>query len=96
MLPFPEGVTVATRIKCYLYTVYSIEGKRGRVQIFLNPAQTNGPQRFAREWKPKKEWVRESPLGLQAKDMGQSFRYNHRKEDLFPSITKCLCNLVPR
>jgi transposase-like protein len=24
------------------------------------------------------------------------FRYNHRQEDLFPLITKCLCNLVPK
>jgi len=24
------------------------------------------------------------------------FRYNHRKADLFPLITKCLCNLVPK
>ena len=24
------------------------------------------------------------------------FRYNHRKEDLFPLITNCLCNLVPK
>jgi transposase len=24
------------------------------------------------------------------------FRYNHRKTDLFPLITKCLCNLVPK
>ena len=24
------------------------------------------------------------------------FRYNHRKEDIFPLITKCLCNLVPK
>jgi transposase len=24
------------------------------------------------------------------------FRYNHRKEDLFLLITKCLCNLVPK
>jgi transposase len=24
------------------------------------------------------------------------FRYNHRKEDLFPLITKSLCNLVPK
>jgi len=24
------------------------------------------------------------------------FRYNHRKTDLFPLITRCLCNLVPK
>jgi len=24
------------------------------------------------------------------------FRYNHRKENLFPLITKYLCNLVPQ
>jgi transposase len=24
------------------------------------------------------------------------FRYNHRKMDLFPLITRCLCNLVPK
>jgi transposase len=24
------------------------------------------------------------------------FRYNHRKEDLFPLITRRLCNLVPK
>jgi glutamine phosphoribosylpyrophosphate amidotransferase len=24
------------------------------------------------------------------------FRYNHRKEDLFPLITKCPSNLVPK
>jgi transposase len=24
------------------------------------------------------------------------FRYNHRQEDIFPLITQCLCNLVPK
>jgi len=24
------------------------------------------------------------------------FRYNHRKEDIFPLITKFLCDLVPK
>jgi transposase len=63
---------------------------RGRVYI-------NGLEGF---WSYAKERIMKyhgvSPLRFPYYLKELEFRYNHRKEDLFPLITKCLCNLVPK
>ena len=63
---------------------------RGRVYI-------NGLEGF---WSYAKERIMKyhgvSPQRFRYYLKELEFRYNHRKEDLFPLITKCLCNLVPK
>ena len=45
----------------------------------------------------KSKWTNEvSPQRFPYYLKELEFRYNHRKTDLFPLITKSLCNLVPK